>query len=186
MAGIIRHDIEQLGIKVNFQVLEFNTLVSKLNGSFAWDAILLGLTGGGDPHFGKNVWMSSGQLHMWYPLQSSPATKWEKRIDEIFKEIDCFKLSIPLEDVIMDAEKIINQKMLTVKEGKIENVVKLISFLNKYDLLPSLWKAQNIFFDLLKEKKLFYEKKEERNLFIELGELLGFKMDYFIKYPFPS
>ena len=86
----------------------------------------------------------------------------------------------------MDAEKIINQKMLTVKEGKIENVVKLISFLNKYDLLPSLWKAQNIFFDILKEKKLFYEKKEERNLFIELGELLGFKMDYFIKYPFPS
>ena len=111
---------------------------------------------------------------------------YSERIDEIFKEIDCFKLSIPLEDVIMDAEKIINQKMLTVKEGKIENVVKLISFLNKYDLLPSLWKAQNIFFDILKEKKLFYEKKEERNLFIELGELLGFKMDYFIKYPFPS
>ena len=84
IAGIIRHDIEQLGIKVNLQVLEFNTLVSKLNGSFEWEAIILGLTGGGDPHFGKNVWMSSGQLHMWYPTQNSPATEWEKRIDEIF------------------------------------------------------------------------------------------------------
>jgi peptide/nickel transport system substrate-binding protein len=84
IAGIIRHDIEQLGIAVNFQVLEFNTLVSKLNGDFGWEAILLGLTGGGDPHFGKNVWMSGGQLHMWYPLQASPATPWEKRIDEIF------------------------------------------------------------------------------------------------------
>ncbi len=46
--------------------------------------MILGLTGGIEPHFGKNVWHSSGHLHMWYPLQESPATEWEKRIDEIF------------------------------------------------------------------------------------------------------
>ncbi|MBF0478504.1 MAG: ABC transporter substrate-binding protein [Candidatus Omnitrophica bacterium] len=85
IAGIIRRDLESLGMKVNFQLLEFNTLVSKLTGSYDWDAIILGLTGGGsDPHFGNNVWMSSGQLHMWYPAQKEPATAWEKRIDEIF------------------------------------------------------------------------------------------------------
>jgi len=84
IAGMIRHDLEQLGMKVNFQVLEFNSLVSKLTSTFAWEAILIGLTGGVEPHFGKNVWSSSGQLHMWHPLQKSPATSWEKRIDEIF------------------------------------------------------------------------------------------------------
>ncbi|MBF0483624.1 MAG: ABC transporter substrate-binding protein [Candidatus Omnitrophica bacterium] len=85
MAGIIRRDLENLGMKVNFQLVEFNTLVSKLTGTYDWDAIILGLTGGGsDPHFGNNVWMSSGQLHMWYPAQKTPATEWEKRIDEIF------------------------------------------------------------------------------------------------------
>lgn len=84
IASIIRHDLESLGMKVNFQALEFNTLVSKLTSTFEYDAIVLGLTGGVEPHFGQNVWASSGGLHMWYPRQEAPATDWEKRIDEIF------------------------------------------------------------------------------------------------------
>lgn len=85
MAAIIRSDLEKLGMKINFQSLEFNTLVSKINATFDWDAIILGLTGGVEPHFGKNVWDSSGQLHMWYPRQEEPATEWEARIDELFE-----------------------------------------------------------------------------------------------------
>ncbi len=84
VAAIIRRDLENLGMKVNFQLVEFNTLVSKLTSTFDWDAIVLGLTGTVEPHFGQNVWLSSGQLHMWYPQQKTPATSWEKRIDEIF------------------------------------------------------------------------------------------------------
>ena len=84
IASIIRHDLQSLGMKVNFLSLEFNTLVTKLNSTFDWDAIVLGLTGGIEPHFGKNVWHSTGGLHMWYPMQKTPATDWEKRIDEIF------------------------------------------------------------------------------------------------------
>lgn len=84
IAGIIRSDLERIGMKVNFQSLEFNTLVQKINSTFEWDAIILGLTGGIEPHFGKNVWSSDGELHMWYPRQEKPATPWEKRIDEIF------------------------------------------------------------------------------------------------------
>ena len=84
IAAIIRNDLESLGMKVNFQLVEFNTLVSKLTSTFDWDAIVLGLTGSIDPHFGQNVWLSSGQLHMWNPKQKEPATAWEKRIDEIF------------------------------------------------------------------------------------------------------
>jgi len=86
IASIMRHDLQQLGMKVNFLELEFNSLVTKLNATFDWDAIIIGLTGGIDPHFGKNVWNSQGQLHMWYPMQKEPATKWEARIDEIFNE----------------------------------------------------------------------------------------------------
>ena len=86
IAAIIRQDLDRLGMKVNFRALEFNTLVSQLTSSFQWEAVILGLTGGIEPHFGKNVWMSSGQLHMWYPMQENPATGWEKRIDEIFTQ----------------------------------------------------------------------------------------------------
>ncbi|MFC1632189.1 ABC transporter substrate-binding protein, partial [Candidatus Omnitrophota bacterium] len=87
IANIIRKDLENLGFKVHFMQLEFNNLVVKLNSSYDWDAVILALTGGGlDPHFGNNVWQSSGQLHMWYPKQAQPATAWEKRIDEIFNQ----------------------------------------------------------------------------------------------------
>ncbi len=84
IAGIIRQDLEQLGMKVNFMALEFNSLVSKLTSTFEWHAIVLGLTGGIEPHFGKNVWDSSGGLHLWHPQQKIPSTPWEKRINELF------------------------------------------------------------------------------------------------------
>jgi peptide/nickel transport system substrate-binding protein len=83
-AAIVRQDLENLGMKVNLQFLEFNTLVGKLTSTFDWEAIVLGLTGSSDPHFGQNVWLSSGQLHLWNPKQASPATSWEKRVDELF------------------------------------------------------------------------------------------------------
>lgn len=86
MAYMIRADLETLGMKVNFQTAEFNSLVSKLMSTYDWDAVLIGLTGGVEPHFGKNVWDSSGQLHMWNPKQLIPATNWEKRLDEIFNQ----------------------------------------------------------------------------------------------------
>lgn len=84
IAAIIRHDLEQLGMKVNFLALEFNNLVSKLMSTYDWDAMIMGLTGGIEPHFGKNVWASDGQLHLWDPRQETPATAWEKRVDDIY------------------------------------------------------------------------------------------------------
>ncbi|MCB9771042.1 MAG: ABC transporter substrate-binding protein [Candidatus Omnitrophica bacterium] len=86
IASIIRRDLQSIGMKVNFTALEFNTLVTKLNATFDWDAIVLGLTGGIEPHFGKNVWHSTGGLHLWFPSQKMPATAWEKRVDEIFDQ----------------------------------------------------------------------------------------------------
>lgn len=86
IAAIIRHDLQSLGMKVNFLALEFNSLINKLNASYDWDAVIIGLTGGIEPHFGKNVWDSKGQLHMWYPNQNQPATPWEARMDEIYNQ----------------------------------------------------------------------------------------------------
>jgi peptide/nickel transport system substrate-binding protein len=96
IAEIIRKDLESIGFKVHYQVLEFNSLIQKIdNPPYEWDVVLLGLTGGVEPHFGKNVWHSSGTLHMWYPRQKQPATPWEAAIDSLFsagvKELDLAK-----------------------------------------------------------------------------------------------
>jgi peptide/nickel transport system substrate-binding protein len=85
IAEMIRKDLERIGFKVNFQQLEFNALIQKIdNPPFDWDAILLGLTGGVEPHFGKNVWASNGSVHLWFPYQKKPSTPWEASIDSIF------------------------------------------------------------------------------------------------------
>ena len=86
MAAIIRSDLENIGMKVNLVPVEFNTLVNKLMSSFDWDMAMIGLTGGVEPHFGQNVWRSSGGLHLWDPRQEAPATAWEKRMDEIYDQ----------------------------------------------------------------------------------------------------
>jgi peptide/nickel transport system substrate-binding protein len=83
---IIRKDLEQVGIKVHFSQLEFNNLVDKLDHTYDWEAIVLGLTGTDDPHDGSNVWLSSARTHEWYPRQKSPSTPWEARIDSIFTQ----------------------------------------------------------------------------------------------------
>ena len=86
MAAIIRSDLERLGMKVNLVPVEFNTLVNKLMSSFDWDMAMIGLTGRVEPHFGQNVWRSSGGLHLWDPRQKRPVTAWEKRMDEIYDQ----------------------------------------------------------------------------------------------------
>ncbi len=83
-AGLVRKDLEKIGIEVVFTQLEFNALVSKLDNTNDWECVMLGLTGGGsDPHFGANVWISSGRTHMWYPKQPTPSTPWEKELDSL-------------------------------------------------------------------------------------------------------
>jgi peptide/nickel transport system substrate-binding protein len=83
-ANFIRKDLERVGIEVNILFLEFNLLVDKMDETYDWEALVMGLTGGREPHWGANVWKSDGRLHMWWPEQATPGTDWEKRIDEIF------------------------------------------------------------------------------------------------------
>lgn len=80
---IFVEDMKKIGIKVNFKPIEFNTLVEKLLSNYDWDAVLIGLTGGPEPHNGANFLKSSGKLHLWHPSQSKPETEWEREIDEL-------------------------------------------------------------------------------------------------------
>ena len=73
-------------MKVTVAPVEFNSLVEKLRKTFDWEANVLGFTGGPEPLNGKNVWLSSGVTHPWWPKEPQPATPWEAEIDRIFDE----------------------------------------------------------------------------------------------------
>ncbi len=81
---LLKQDLERIGVRVNLRFLEFNKLVSQLTSTYDWEAIVIGFTGGVEPHHGINFWHSSERLHLWFPNQEVPATEWEKRIDDLF------------------------------------------------------------------------------------------------------
>ncbi len=86
---MVKQDLEDLGMKVNFKPIEFNSLVNKLVSTFDWDMVIMGLTGSSlEPNGGKNVWLSDGRLHMFnmrLPQEGKDKIlPWEKELDECF------------------------------------------------------------------------------------------------------
>ncbi|HOK79491.1 MAG TPA: ABC transporter substrate-binding protein [bacterium] len=85
-ANLIRNDLEKLGMKVNFLPVDFNSLVTRINATKDWESVIIGLTGGIDPHFGKNVWVTTGHLHLWNLGSPRSVYEWEKEVDRIFED----------------------------------------------------------------------------------------------------
>jgi peptide/nickel transport system substrate-binding protein len=87
IASIIMADLSKVGIKVNIRVIDFQKMVEQLFRTFEWDSVIMMLSGTQVfPTSGSNVWPSEGNLHFWYPLQESPATEWEARLDYLYNE----------------------------------------------------------------------------------------------------
>lgn len=89
----IANELGKLGMKVNYQPVDFNMLIGKLDHSLEWEAVVMGLTGSRiEPYNGANVWKSNGRLHMFDQrlpndkgeVVAPDARDWEKRIDELF------------------------------------------------------------------------------------------------------
>ena len=85
IATLIKKDLEFLGFKVYFRPLVFNNLVTKLTATYDWEMILISLTGGIEPYFGKNVWSYKGNLHMWNTT-GKPLGDYEIEIEDIFNK----------------------------------------------------------------------------------------------------
>lgn len=88
---MVKEDLQELGMKVNFKPVEFNSLVNKITGTLDWDAVIMGFTGNAlEPHGGKNVWYSYGPLHIFNKRNenelNSMIEPWEKELNNIFDE----------------------------------------------------------------------------------------------------
>lgn len=94
-ATIIANDLKKVGLGATFTPINFNSLITRADAKpqpgqpyppYDWEAMVLGFTGGPEPHDGRGIWQSSGNLHQWHPYQKKPATAWEKEIDDIFRK----------------------------------------------------------------------------------------------------
>jgi peptide/nickel transport system substrate-binding protein len=87
IATIIQDDLKQLGMRVSVVTLELRALLDRVLTTHEYDACVLSLgNGDGDPYSEMNVWLSSGNTHLWNPGQTAPATPWEAEIDGLMRQ----------------------------------------------------------------------------------------------------
>ena len=79
---VLKESLERVGVAVDVVPLEPGALVERmLAGNF--DAIFFNyLSTDTDPAMQRDFWLSSGTAHIWNISQPSPATDWERLIDE--------------------------------------------------------------------------------------------------------
>lgn len=90
----IKDDLAQIGIQLDFQAIDFGNLVTRLTKNRDWDTVLIGFTGGIEPHSGSNLWTSRGGSHLFNlgPQPGQPemsgwvVSEWEQTIDRLFQQ----------------------------------------------------------------------------------------------------
>jgi peptide/nickel transport system substrate-binding protein len=87
MATMIQQDLRELGIRLQVVPLEFHSMLDRVFETHDYEAAVMGLGGGDvDPNSQMNVWLSSGDDHLWNPRQAHPATSWEAEIDRLMRK----------------------------------------------------------------------------------------------------
>ncbi|MBQ8635410.1 ABC transporter substrate-binding protein [bacterium] len=87
----IKQDFEELGIKVNFKAIEFNSLVNKMVNSADYDCIIIALTSNiNEPNSGYNVWNPYGSLHLFNKRTPNDMESSDKILDFEKEILDIF------------------------------------------------------------------------------------------------
>ncbi len=87
----IKQNLELIGITVDFQPIDFNKMIEDLDGSLAWDAIILSFGAGVEPNSSNNLWSAEGGLHFFNqqpvgqpPLPGRVVYDWEQKISDLY------------------------------------------------------------------------------------------------------
>ncbi len=84
VGDIVHQGMTEIGLKVDYELVEFGDMVAQLTRTYDWETLIIGFTGGTDPYSGITFWHSGEGLHMWHPNQPQPETEWEAEIDELY------------------------------------------------------------------------------------------------------
>ncbi len=81
---VVQQGLTDIGLDVAFELIEFPDLVDRLTTNYDWEAMIVGFSGSPDPHDGVTLWLSHETLHVWHPMQQTPATPWEAEVDRLY------------------------------------------------------------------------------------------------------
>lgn len=80
----IKAQLEEIGVRVKVVEERFGDMVMRLDKSYDYEAAVMVLEGMPDAAVLRFFFESSGPMHFVNPYQKSPATDWEKRVDELY------------------------------------------------------------------------------------------------------
>jgi peptide/nickel transport system substrate-binding protein len=86
LATLAQDDLKQLGMDVQVVPMEFRALVDRILNTKDYEAALMNLVNGDvDPTPEMNLWLSSGETHLWDLGETKPATPWEAELDRLME-----------------------------------------------------------------------------------------------------
>ncbi len=86
MAAIIQTDLDAIGIAIQIDSAEPQSVVRRLLQTFDYDASIVAIGGGdADPNSTSNVLLSSGSHHLWRLRGTSDPEEWQIRIDRALR-----------------------------------------------------------------------------------------------------
>jgi peptide/nickel transport system substrate-binding protein len=86
LATLAQDDLKQLGMDVQVVPMEFRALVDRVLNTKDYEAVLMNLVNGDvDPTPEMNLWLSSGETHLWDLGEAKPATPWEAELDHLME-----------------------------------------------------------------------------------------------------
>jgi len=81
--AVVRDALKSIGVTMNVATLDGNAVIERIL-SGKYEAVYFNpQSSDTDPGTNPDFWFSSGAAHFWNPGQATPATEWERRIDEL-------------------------------------------------------------------------------------------------------
>jgi peptide/nickel transport system substrate-binding protein len=115
-AAFVAKNLQDIGIKASANPVNANLIGDMLLSSYNFDAILFGWQSGvppGPPNV-KNLLLSSGESHTFFPSQKTPSTEWEARVDQLVKQIDETLDVAERKRLYAEAQKIWSEQMAEI------------------------------------------------------------------------
>jgi peptide/nickel transport system substrate-binding protein len=106
-AAVIREELKKIGIVVDVEAIEGNALVQRFMTNKGYEAAYFQL-GSTDlePSSSQELWLSSGGFHVWNLGQKTPATEWERQIDEAMRRYATAKTDADAKRAFDEAQRI--------------------------------------------------------------------------------
>ncbi|NJP11126.1 MAG: ABC transporter substrate-binding protein, partial [Leptolyngbyaceae cyanobacterium RU_5_1] len=94
LTGQIKRNLAAIGMQVDIQIIDFGTLVERMDNTLDVECFIIGFTGGIEPNLAANLWQPDGSSHFFNtkpksgqaPIEGREVADWEARIGQIFTQ----------------------------------------------------------------------------------------------------